>query len=139
MKSRRRTVHLVLALLIGGALFQVAPGSAMSSDSREETRISGQPLQPLPGARKQLEDLHLRVVAHAKADEDEADETSAVQRKGISPEQAAELAVRSQGRGRVRFIELQNRNGRTAYHVQVDQSDHFVDAVTGGVTKGDER
>ena len=131
MNMCRRKLPLILALVVGTALVQIAPAPAMSSDSTV-ARLR-------PDARRHLEDLHRRVVARAHADEDETTAILAVRHNKISPEHAAELAIRSHGGGRLTSIELQNRNGSLAYHVRLDQSDHYVDAVTGAVTRGDGR
>lgn len=133
MNIRRHKLHLVLALVLGTALFEIAPAPAMSSGSTDARAAA----QLRPDARKKLEELHRRVVAHAQADDDENTATLAVRHNTIPPERAAELAIRSHGGGRLKSIELQNRNGKVAYHVRLDQSDHYVDAVTGGVTRGD--
>ena len=91
-----------------------------------------------------LEALHQR--ARARVQEDEAAITTTAPK--ITPERAAQLAVKARGGGQVQWIGLTTHNGKAAYEVRVGESTiatvaaaaamrpvstHYVDVQTGVV------
>lgn len=129
MNAQHRKLLLILAVVAGSVLLQLQPATPISADSLEALGV-GRPRN----TSLKLENLHRRIVEQAKADEDEIDIKSAGHHLALSPERAAQLAVRSRGGGQVTYIELQYRNSKPTYHVKIGQSVHHIDATTGEVT-----
>jgi uncharacterized membrane protein YkoI len=121
---------LAVAAALGVALWSLF-GDPAASNAQSTPSID------INAVASKLEMLHQRTAARTQADDDDKYNRSSWGHV-ISPEQAASLAqqvavLRGDATTKHNYLELQTRNGRPAYMVQIGIAPVYIDADTGAL------